>query len=102
MPYAARVEQSHPKNGLILGLVALLLFGLEGLIFFEVIRPFHENNIDQPLGLCAAGLGAFLSLLALWRRQGAVALNVVALLLNIAALVAVGVIAWSLSHMKLM
>ena len=102
MPYVVRVKQSTAKVGLTLGLVSLFLLVLEGLIFFEVIRPFHDNNIDQPLGLCGAGLGALLSLLAIWRRQGAVALNVIALLLNIAALVAVGLIAWSLSHMKLM
>jgi hypothetical protein len=102
VPYAARVEPSRAKTGLILGLASLFLLGFEGLIFFEFIRPFRDNNIDQPLGLCGAGLGALLSLFALWRRQGAIALNVIALLLNISALVAVGLIAWSLSHMKLM
>ncbi len=102
VPYDARVKELRAKTGLILGLASLLLLGVEALIFFEFIRPFHDNNIDQPLGLCVSGLGALLSLFALWRRQGAIALNLIALLLNITALVAVGLIAWSLSHMRLM
>lgn len=96
------MKASCKNAGLVLGLISLLLLGFEALIFFEFIRPFHDNNIDQPLGLWGAGLGASLSLFALLRRQGAILLNVIALVLNVAALSAVGLIAWSLSHMKLM
>ena len=95
------VEGSTTRTGMILGLISLALLGLEALIFFEWIRPFRDNNIDQPLGLCFAGLGALLSLFSLLGRKGAVVLNVIALLLNVAALIAVGLLAWSLSHMRL-
>ena len=96
------MKSSSANTGLVLGLISLLLLGFEALIFCEFIRPFHDNNIDQLFGLWGAGLGASLSLFALLRRQGAILLNVIALVLNVAALSAVGLIAWSLSHMKLM
>ena len=101
-PKIGALKASCKNTGLVLGLISLLLLGFEALIFFEFIRLFHDNNIDQPLGLWGAGLGASLSLFALLRRQGAILLNVIALVLNVAALSAVGLIAWSLSHMKLM
>lgn len=90
------------KTGLALGLTSLALLGLDALIFFEVIRPFRDNHIDQPLAFSLAGVGALLSLFSLGARKGAVILNVVAFLLNIAALVAVRLLILSLSHMRLM
>lgn len=95
------MERLATKTGLVLGLMSLALLGLEALIFFEVIRPFRDNNIDQPMGLCLAGLGALLSLFSLGARKGAMILNIIAFLLNIATLIAVGLIALSLSHMRL-
>jgi hypothetical protein len=85
-----------------LGLSSLFLLGLDALIFFEFIRPFRDNNIDQPLGLAAAALGAILSVLAIGLRKGATVLNIITLLLNVGALIAVSLIVRSLSHMKIM
>ena len=48
------------------------------------------------------GLAAVLSAVALGLRKGATVLNAIALLLNVAALVLLGLVLWSLSHMKLM
>ncbi len=100
--YAAGVRQPQAKAGLTLGLSSLLMLGLAALLFFEVVRPFHDNNIDQPLVLWALGLGAILSLLALCLHKGATLLNVLALVLNVTGLILVGLVVWSLSHMKLM
>ena len=85
-----------------LGLSSLLMPGLAGLIVFEFLRPFRDNNIDKPIALWALGLGALLSSLSLGLGKGATALNVIALLLNVAALILLGLVAWSLSHLKLM
>ena len=95
------METSTPKSGLVLGLISLALLGLDTLIFFEVIRPFRDGNIDQPLGYSLAGLGTLLSLFSLGARKGATALNIVAFVLNIGAIIAVGLLARSLSHMRL-
>jgi hypothetical protein len=95
------MERPAAKTGLVLGLTSLALLGLEASIFFEWIRPFRDNNIDQPMGLCLAGLGALLSLFSLGARKGAMILNIIAFLLNVGALIAVGLLALSLSHMRL-
>jgi hypothetical protein len=82
-------QRDTDGSGLILGLLSLfaLLFGV--LVFWELIGPFHENNIDVPGAIGAAIAGAALSSTALFRRSGAMALNVVGLVLNLSALGAV-------------
>ena len=102
MPYDCGVTRPASKLGLLFGLTSILLPGLAALIFFEILRPFHDNNIDQPIVLVALSLGAVLSALALALRKGAIIFNVLALLLNVAALIVIGLIFWSLSHIKLM
>ena len=92
----------HAKTGVMLGLASLLMLGLAALIFFEALRPFRDNNIDKPIALWALGLGALLSAVSLGMRKGATVLNAIALLLNVAALILLGLVLWSLSHMKLM
>jgi hypothetical protein len=90
------------RSGLVLGLASLLALGFGALLFFEIIRPFHDNNIDIPLAIGAAVVGALLSVGALILRKGAVALNIVAPLLNLAALAVGACLVHSLSHMRLM
>jgi hypothetical protein len=99
--YDREVEIPSAKTGLVLGLTSLALLALDALIFFEVIRPFRDNHIDQPLAFSLAALGALLSLFSLGARKGAAILNVIALVLNVAALVAVRLLIQSLSHMRL-
>jgi hypothetical protein len=94
--------EQRKRSGVVLGVTSLLALGLGFLLFFEVIRPFHDGNIDMPLAIGCAVAGALLALVGVVRRRGAVWLNVVALLLNILALIAVGLIVMSLSHMPLM
>ena len=96
------MERPAGKTGLILGLTSLGFLLLDALIFFEVIRPFRDNDIDQPLAFCLAGAGALLSSFSLGARKGATLLNIIALALNTAALIAVGLLARALSHMRLM
>lgn len=89
------------RAGLILGFASLAALALGVLIFFEIIRPFHDGNIDMPIAIGAGVVGALLSFGGLVLRKGAVILNAIALLLNVLALIAVALIAWSLSHMRL-
>lgn len=96
------MKSTQTKTGITLGLSSLLFLGLAALIFFEFLRPFHDSNIDKPIVLWALGLGALLSSLALGLRKGAIVLNAIALLLNVIALTILGLVLWSLSHMKLM
>ena len=76
-------------SGLILGLLSLFALLFAVLVFWELIGPFHENDIDVPGAIGAAVAGAALSSVALFRRSGAMALNIVGLLLNLSALGAV-------------
>jgi hypothetical protein len=93
--------EQRKRSGLILGLSSLLSLGLGALLFFEIIRPFRDGNIDMPLAIGAASAGALLGLIGVVRRRGAVWLNILALILNVLALIAVGLIVMSLSHMPL-
>lgn len=95
-------QRDRGGSGLILGLLSLfaLLFGL--LVFWELIRPFRNGSIDMKIAVAAGVLGVVLSGLALFRRKGAMILNIVALILNLSGLSAVGFILYSLSHMRLM
>ena len=102
MFYDRNVELPARKTGLILGLISLGLLALDALIFFEVIRPFRNNDIDQPLAFSLAGAGALLSAYSLGARKGATVLNIIAFALNVAAVIAVGLLAQALSHMRLM
>ena len=94
--------EQRKQSGLVLGITSLLALGIGALLFFEIIRPFHDNNIDLPIAIGAAVVGVLLSAGALILRKGAPVLNIVALVLNLAALAAVGCIVYSLSHMRLM
>jgi hypothetical protein len=93
--------EQRKRGGLILSLTSLLALGLGALLFFEIIRPFHDNNIDIPMAIGAAVVGVLLSASALIFRKGALVLNIVALVLNLAALGIVACIIHSLSHMRL-
>jgi hypothetical protein len=93
--------EQRKRSGVVLGITSFLALGLGFLLFFEVIRPFHDGNIDMPLAIGCAVAGALLALVGVVRRRGAVWLNVVALLLNVLALIAAGLIVMSLSHMPL-
>jgi hypothetical protein len=64
--------EQRKRSGLILGLSSLLSLGLGALLFFEIIRPFHDGSIDMSLAIGAAGMGALLGLAGVVRRQGAV------------------------------
>jgi hypothetical protein len=90
------------RSGLLLGLLALGSLALSGLTFFELIRPFRDNHIDQPIAAGCGVLSACLSSGALSFRKGARALNVTALILSLLALSAEAVIFEALSHMKIM
>jgi ABC-type uncharacterized transport system permease subunit len=68
--------------------LALLVLGL--LLVFEVIRPFRDLSIDGPIAMGCWVAGALLAAVALWRRQGARAANIVALALNVLALLTMG------------
>ena len=69
--------------------VAWVCFALGMMLLFEVIRPFRDMNIDGPIALWLWGLGALVAIVALWRRQGAVVLQALALSCNLLALGAV-------------
>lgn len=94
--------EERKQSGLVLGLTSLLALGFGALLFFEIIRPFHDNNIDIPMALGAGVAGVLLSAIALILRKGALVLNIVALVLNLAALGVVACIIYSLSHMRVM
>lgn len=67
---------------------SFLLLALGALLAFEAIRPFRDLAIDGPIAMACWGLGVALPAIALWLRQGSVALNVTALVLNVLALLA--------------
>jgi hypothetical protein len=79
--------------------LVLLVCGL--LLFFEVVRPFRDLAIDGPIAMGAWSAGFLLAVIALWLRGGSRALGIVALVLNLLALVCVSAILYSLSGMKL-
>lgn len=79
------------RNYLLPGL-SLLLFACGLLLFFEVVRPFRDPDIDMPIALGCWVLGFALAAAALWRRQGVFYLNMGALALNALALAGVGVL----------
>jgi uncharacterized membrane protein HdeD (DUF308 family) len=67
----------------------LLVTGL--LLFYEVIRPFRDLEIDGLLALVCWGLAVLVNGIAIWRKLGSRALNLTVLLLNL--LVLTGVLA---------
>src|SRR3954453_16837942 len=90
------------RSGLVLGLLALAALAVGGLILFELIRPFRDTHIDQPIAVGCCVLSACLSSGALAFRKGALALNVIGLILSLFAIGALAFIFESLSHMKVM
>jgi hypothetical protein len=54
--------------------VVLLAFGL--LLFFEVLRPFRDLNIDLPIALGGWALGLVIALISIWKRAGNLWLNI--------------------------
>ena len=81
-------QRATDGSGLILGLLSLfaLLFG--ALVFGELIIPFQTKFFDLLVAIAAAVVGVTLSLTAIFRRNGALVLNIVALAANLSALCA--------------
>ena len=63
--------------------IALFAFGL--LLFFEVIRPFRDLNVDLPIALAGWALGVIVALLAVWKRAGSLWINIAAATCNFLA-----------------
>jgi hypothetical protein len=84
------------RNYLLPGL-SLLLFACGLLLFFEVVRPFRDPDIDMPIALGCWVLGLALAAAGLWLRQGMFALNIAALALNLLVMAALGVLFWLIS-----
>ena len=78
--------------------LSLLLFACGVLMFFEVVRPFRDPDIDMPIAVGCWVLGLVLAAAGLWLRHGMFALNITALVFNALALLAVGVLFWLLSR----
>jgi hypothetical protein len=77
------------RNYLLPGL-SLLLFACGLLLFFEVVRPFRDPDIDMPIAVGCWVFGVALAAAALWQRQGMFYLNLGALVLNALALAGIG------------
>ncbi len=84
------------RNYLLPGL-SLLLFAWGLLLFFEVVRPFRDPDIDMPIALGCWVLGLALAAAGLWLRHGMFALNIVMLVLNSLVLAALGILFWLIS-----
>jgi hypothetical protein len=84
-----------------LSLLSLLLLVFAILLLFEVLRPFHDLEIDGPIALWSIIGGVVLALVAVWLRRGSRLLHVTALVLNAVALAALLVVIYGLSHMKM-
>lgn len=72
----------------ILSMLSLALFILGVLLFFEVIRPFRDLELDMPIAIGSWSAGIVLAGIALWFRLGHPAINWAALILNALALAA--------------
>jgi hypothetical protein len=77
--------------------LSLLLFACGLLLFFEVLRPFHDPDFDMPIALGCWVLGLALAAAGLWLRHGMFALNMAALVLNSLVLAALGLLFWLIS-----
>lgn len=80
------------RNYLLPGLSLLLLFACGLLLFFEVVRPFRDPDIDMPIALGCWVLGLALAAAGLRLRRGMFAFNIVML-----ALAALGILFWLIS-----
>jgi len=76
-------------NPYILPGLSLALFASGLLLFFEVIRPFRDLELDGPIAMGCWALGVVLPATAMWLRHRPFWLNLAALLLN--AIVLAGV-----------
>jgi len=83
-------------NWLAMAAVALALLGV--LLFFEVIRPFHNLSIDGPLALFCWGIGAALSLATLWLSGRSFILSAASLSVNVMLLLAALLVLWLIGH----
>ena len=84
-----------------LSFVSLGLFAAGLLLLFEVVRPFRDLSIDGPIAMAAWSFGFLLAVVAVWWRRGSRTLGIVALLLNLLAIVIVSAMLFSLTRMKL-
>jgi hypothetical protein len=75
-----------PMNPWILPGLSLALLVCGGLLFFEVIRPFRDLELDGPIALACWALGIALPATALWLRHPLFGVNVAALVLNAVSL----------------
>lgn len=70
----------------ILSILSLALFTLGVLLFFEVVRPFRDLDLDMPIAIGSWSAGIVLAGIALWFRLGHPVINWAALTLNVLAL----------------
>ena len=73
--------------GRVLALLPVVLFAFGLLLFFEVLRPFCDLNIDLPIALAGWALGLVVALIAIWKRAGNLWLNLGAASCNLLAFV---------------
>ena len=82
----------------LIGIFALLLCALGVLIFFEVIRPFHEMSIDGPIALGSWSIGAALGISCFFLKGRSLTLSVLSVMANVLPLLAALALFWVLSH----
>ena len=81
--------------------VAIAALGLGGvgvLLFFEIIRPFHDMSIDGPLALALWGVGAALGVVSLCLKGRSLTLGIMSLVVNLMLLLAALMLLWLLAH----
>ena len=66
-------------------MAALGLGGVGVLLFFEIIRPFHDMSIDGPLALALWGVGAALGVVSLCLKGRSLTLGIMSLELGASA-----------------
>lgn len=82
----------------ILGTLALGLSVTGGLLFWEVIRPFHDFSIDGPIALSCWGIGAMLGFVCLFLKARSLVFSIIGLAANVVPLLGALVLWWLLSH----
>jgi hypothetical protein len=85
----------------VLASIALVLLVCGLLLLFEVVRPFRDLAIDGPIAIGAWSTGFLLAVVSVWLRRGSRVLGIIALVLNLLALVCVSAVLYLLSGMKL-
>ncbi|HEY0368032.1 MAG TPA: hypothetical protein VGC85_00415 [Chthoniobacterales bacterium] len=78
------------------------LFVVGVLLLIEVIRPFRDLAVDGPIALGCWFVGAVVAAISIRQRRTHIAIGIVALVLNLLALSAAGVLLFLLSHSKWM